>query len=128
MRPGALAGATGAAVADGLARPPRAADAICAGRSSGAPAEAGDRPTLAEIADAAAAAFRAARTMAGALAILPAATARMIVDAMLGAVDDARAADGLEVLGYGDRPTAAELRASWAALDPAPAARRGRLS
>jgi hypothetical protein len=92
--PAALAGATGATVESGEARP------LCA------------------IAEASRQAFRAAKLMAPPLAILPPETARIIVDAMLAAVDDVRAADGLDVLGYGDRPTRAELRASYKALSP----------
>lgn len=73
-------------------------------------------------------AYDATRAMARALVILPASTAQLMVDAMLGAVDDVRARHGLDVLGYGEQPTRAELRASWRALDPARAEqpRRGR--
>ena len=67
---------------------------------------------------AAAAAFDALKAAAPALAVVPASVGRALVDAALRAVDDARAAAGVEPLGYGDHPTRAELRASWLALAP----------
>lgn len=90
---------------------------------------AADRPTLAEVADASGRAYRAAVELADVLAILPASTGRAIVDGLLGAVDDVRAARGLDALGYSERPTRAELSASWRALEPEPdAAARARRS
>jgi len=60
----------------------------------------------------------ALKAAAPALAVVPASVGRALVDAALRAVDDARAAAGVEPLGYGDHPTRAELRASWLALAP----------
>ena len=60
----------------------------------------------------------ALKAAAPALAVVPASVGRALVDAALRAVDDARAAAGVEPLGYGDHPTRAELRASWLALSP----------
>ena len=60
----------------------------------------------------------ALKAAAPALAVVPASVGRALVDAALRAVDDARAAAGVEALGYGDHPTRAELRASWLALSP----------
>jgi len=60
----------------------------------------------------------ALKAAAPSLAAVPASVGRALVNAALRAVDDARAAAGVEPLGYGDHPTRAELRASWLALAP----------
>ena len=98
--PGALAGATGAGpwTFRGVETDPSAHDGVYARHSM--------------------AAFDALKAAAPSLAVVPASVGRALVNAALRAVDDARAAAGVEPLGYGDHPTRAELRASWLALAP----------
>jgi hypothetical protein len=65
------------------------------------------------------AAARLGADFGAAVVDLPTEHAVAVVEGVLGAIDGVREALGLDVLGYGDRPPRAALRASWLALDPA---------
>jgi hypothetical protein len=64
------------------------------------------------------AAARLGADFGAAVVDLPTDHALAVVEGCLGAIDSVREALGLDVLGYGNRPPRALLRASWRALDP----------